>query len=365
MTGIRARRWLWIGLVAVGVLAVVAVTALHFAAKALKGQIEQALGPDSEVGAIAVGWSTIEIRNLRIRGPKGWPAEDALRAERIVVAPDLRALLSAAPRVHRITVEKGYLSMVRVRDGRLRVVPGLTESKPAGKSGVRPPTVALGAVELRDTAMDFYDETVRRPAHRLRLENLQALVEDLRVPDLSGRTRLKLEAMVKGVQRNGTAAVQGWVEIATRDSEIVTRLRGVDLVALQPYLIKAAETGVRRGSLDLDLNSVVRKNALRAPGTMTLTGLELAEGGGALGTFMGMPRQAVLAALRNNQGQIRMNFTLEGRLDDPKFSLNESFATRVGAGVAQTLGVSIEGLARGVGGAARGVGDTLRGLFGR
>lgn len=366
MRGAKTGRWLLIVTGAVGVLAVAVAAGLHFATKALKSQVEQELGPESEVGEIAVGWSAIEIRGLRMRSPKGWPAEDVLRAERIVLAPDLRALLSAKPRVHRITVEKGYLSMVRARDGRLRVVPGMTEKKAdARKADAQTQSVAIGAVELRDSTLEFFDETVRRPAHLLRLENLQAVVEDLRMPDLAGRTRLKLDATVRGVQRNGTVALHGWAELVTRDSEITTRLRGVDLVALQPYLIKAAETGVRRGTLDLDLSSVVRRNALRAPGTLTLTGLELAQSGGALGTFMGMPRQAVLGALANNKGQIRMNFTLEGRLDDPKFSLNETIATRVAAGIAGTLGVSIEGLARGVGDAARGVGDTIRGLFGR
>jgi uncharacterized protein involved in outer membrane biogenesis len=366
MANTRLMRWALIALAALVLFAAAAFAGLHFATKALKSQIEQALGPESEVGEIVVGWSAIEIRGLRIRAPKGWPAEDALRAQRIVVAPDLRALLAAQPRVHRITVEQGYISLLRARDGRLRVVPSLMEKKPAAGAGGAPaPSVAIGAVELRDSVVEFFDATVRQPAHRLRLEQLQAVIDDLRVPELAGRTRLKLEATVKGVQRNGTLSLAGWAELTTRDSEITTRMRGVDLVAFQPYLIKAAEAGVRRGTLDLDLNSVVRKNALRAPGTLTLSGLELAQGGGTLGTFMGMPRQAVLAALRDKKGQIRLSFTLEGRLDDPQFSLNESFATRVGAGIADTLGVSIEGLARGAAGAARGVGDTLRGLFGK
>lgn len=185
------------------------------------------------------------------------------------------------------------------------------------------------------------------------------------MPDLAGRTQLRLEGVVKGVQRNGTLSINGWGELAAKDSEIATRLRGVDLIAFQPYLIKAAETGVKRGTLDLDLKSTVRKNVLHAPGTLTLTGLELASGGGAFGTFMGMPRQAVLNSLKNRNDQITMRFTLEGNLKDPKFSLNESFARRVGSGIAESLGVSIEGLARGVGDATRGVGESVRRLFGK
>ena len=59
-----------------------------------------------------------------------------------------------------------------------------------------------------------------------------------------------------------------------------------------------------------------------------------------------------------------MQFTLEGDLNDPKFSLNE-VVKRLGSGFADALGVSVAGLARGAGNAARGVGDAVRKLFGK
>jgi hypothetical protein len=69
--------------------------------------------------------------------------------------------------------------------------------------------------------------------------------------------------------------------------------------------------------------------------------------------------------MKNRKDQITINFTLDGNLNDPKFSLNESFALRIGAAVAQTLGISIEGIAKGVGGAAEGLGGVVRKLFGK
>ena len=55
-----------------------------------------------------------------------------------------------------------------------------------------------------------------------------------------------------------------------------------DLVTLQAYLLKAAETGVKRGTLDLDLNASVKKGILHAPGTLTLKNLELSSTSGTL-----------------------------------------------------------------------------------
>jgi hypothetical protein len=101
----------------------------------------------------------------------------------------------------------------------------------------------------------------------------------------------------------------------------------------------------------------VKDKQLHAPGKVTLTGLELSSGSGPLATFAGVPRQAVLVAM-GRDGRIEIAFTLEGRLDDPSFSINEAFALRTAASLAKSLGVSLEGVVEGVGG-------VLKGLLGR
>src|SRR5690606_18693086 len=132
----------------------------------------------------------------------------------------------------------------------------------------------------------------RRPTHKTRLEKLQATVDDLALPTLTGRTRMKLEGTVKGIRHDGRLTLEGWAELAARNSDIRTTLRRVDLTALEPYLIKTSETGVRRGSFDLDLRSRVRANRLHAPGKATLSDLELRADSGPFATFMGVPRRA-------------------------------------------------------------------------
>jgi hypothetical protein len=153
---------------------------------------------------------------------------------------------------------------------------------------------------------------------------------------------------------------------STRDSQLRSTLRGIDLVALQPYLLKAADGGVRAGTLDLELASTVERARLRAPGRLSLSGLELAP---ASGSFLGLPREAVLALLKNRAGRIELDFVLDGRLDDPRFSLSEDLAVRVAAGLAESLGVGLGDLARGVGGAGQRAIDAatgaIRGLLGR
>jgi hypothetical protein len=356
------RRRLLIAAAVLGVLVIALVIAYRFALQRLHGALLQALGPRASVGAIEVGWNRIEVRGLRIQaqreGPQRWPAEDELRAERVQLVPDLRSAFSGKWRVGRIVVDKPYLSLYRSRDGKLHVLPALLD-KPASpaqsqaQDTAAAPLVLIDRVELQDAEVDFYDASVRQPAHRMRLAALQATVRDLKLPALDQPLGLDVEAVFKGPQRDGKLRIAGQLTPATHDAKLKADVNGVDLVALEPYLLKVAEGGVKRGSLDLKLDATVQQNRLKAPGTLTLKQVEL----GKSGHFAGIPQRAVLAAM-SRDNRIEVQFTLAGRLDDPNFSLNEDFATRIASALAEKLGVS-------VGGVVEGVGGVIKGLLGR
>jgi hypothetical protein len=353
MTAGRGRRWGWIGAGVLAVLIAGGIVGFRVAVGMLKGRVADALGSESEIADLRVGWSSVDVEGLRIEGPRGWPAVDALRSERVTIVPSLRGVLSGELRVRSITVERPYLSALRTQDGKLQLVPSLWAGtgQPADTSPPAAPgsTVTIDRIALRDGVLEFFDATVTRPPLRIQLEQVQATVLDVVTPALTGRTRFELTAVLKSEQHDGTVTIAGWVEIATRDSSVKTTLRSVDLLAVQPYLIKGDERGLEKGSLDLDLQSEVRKNRLHAPGKFTISGMKLAPAQSAFGTFMGLPRDAVMASLENEDDEIAVDFVLEGDIDDPSFSLNETLTTRLAASLADALGVSLGGLVKGVG----------------
>jgi len=349
----------------------------HFAVEKLREEVTRALGPNAEIASIETSFTGVTINGIRIRASQGWPADEELSARRVTVRPDWGALLSRNIRIADIEIEGAYLSLLRRKNGKLALLPSLLEQpgktapntpspdakdKPDAAAAI--PEVTIARVRLVEAAVDFFDASVRQPAHKLRLEQTSVTLGTLRLPALSGQTDIEIEGVIKGVRQDGKLALKGWAEIATRDSDIQARLNSVDLVAFQPYLIKAAETGVKKGTLDLNMKSVVKRNRLHAPGRVTLSGLELSTGG----TFMGMPRETVVRMLKDKKGQITADFVLEGNIDDPKFSLNEKFLTQVGAATANVLGISLEGLAKGIGGAGgsavSGIGSAVGKLFG-
>ncbi|HEY1373142.1 MAG TPA: DUF748 domain-containing protein [Candidatus Binatia bacterium] len=356
------------------VVLLLAAVGFHFAVAKLKERVVAALGAGSEVKELRVSWNAIELVGLAVPGPKGWPTARTLEADRIRLVPSLRSLLSNDLKIAAIEIEKPYLSLYRT-PGKVALVPTMLhagENPDGEKASAR--TVTIDRITVHDGVMEIYDATVGPKPVKTRLEAIQATVKDVVAPALEDKAEFDIDAVVKGARRDGKAKVTGWVAQHGRDSSSHIVLDGVDLVSLQPYLARKGDVRVERGSLDLDLKSEVRDNQLDGKGKVVLRDLQLAQSGGFMSTFMGVPRNAVVNSLKDNNGVIDLDFTLKGDVSRPSFSLNEQLSTRIAAGLAGSLGVSVKGLVEGVGGlgekgvegvgkAAGGIGSTIKDIF--
>jgi hypothetical protein len=371
------KRWQAIAIVVIAVLAIGVLVGYHLGVRLLQDKVVAALGPGSRLTELKVNWFSIELLGLSIDGPKGWPAARTFEAERVTIVPDLRTLFTDKIGISSIVVEKPYLSVLRL-PGQLVMVPTLMErdgnKRNGGSSQASIRAVMISTIKLKDGSLDLYDATVSRPPLKTRMEEVEAVIRDVAAP-ASEKTHFDLGGVVKGVKRDGRAKVSGWVGPGARDSSSRIELEAVDLVALQPYLVKKNEAQVAKGTLDLKLASEVRNNNLDGKGKVILDGLEFAPARGYFDTFMGLPRNAVISFLKDNNNAIDLDFTLKGNTSNPNFSLNESLSTRIATAMAGQLGVSIRNVAEGLGTLGRkgmegasdvveGVGSAVKRLFG-
>jgi Domain of Unknown Function (DUF748) len=371
------KRWQAIAIVVIAVLAIGVLVGYHLGVRMLQDKVVAALGPGSRLTELKVNWFSIELVGLSIDGPKGWPAARTFEAERVTIVPDLRTLFTDKIGIASIVVEKPYLSVLRL-PGKLVMVPSLMErdgnKRNGGSSQASTRAVMISTIKLKDGSLDLYDATVSRPPLKTRMEEIEAVIREVAAP-ASEKTHFDLDGIVKGVKRDGRAKVSGWVGPGARDSSSRIVLEAVDLVALQPYLVKKNEAQVAKGSLDLKLASEVRNNNLDGKGKVILHDLEFAPGRGYFDTFMGLPRNAVISFLKDNNNAIDVDFTLKGNTRNPNFSLNERLSTRIATAMAGQLGVSIQNVAEGLGTLGRkgmegagavveGVGSKVKRLFG-
>jgi uncharacterized protein involved in outer membrane biogenesis len=372
------KRWQIVVLAALLLLGAGIVTGYRWGVRLLRDRVVEALGPGSNIAALKVNWFSLDLLGVTIEAPQDWPTARAFRAERITIVPSLGTLLTDQIHISSIVFEKPYLAVLRTRE-KLVIVPGLTAT-PAGKKNADARlghasrrTVTISKITMQQGVVELFDAAVSRPPLKTRLERVDAVIRDIAVPWLT-KTHFELSAIVKGTTRDGRAKASGWVGSTRRDSSSQITLYGVDLVSLQPYLVRIGEARVRKGTLDLRLNSEVRASRLDGKGKIIIRDLEFAPARGYFETFMGIPRSALISFLKNHENAIDIDFILAGDTSHPRFSINEAIATRVAMGMAAQLGVSIRGLAEdfgvlgrrsveGAAGVAEGVGSVIRGLF--
>jgi hypothetical protein len=340
-----------------------------FAAHDARHRILQALGPRTTVGSISLNYPTVTLHDVHVAAadaPGAWPADREFDAQEVAVditAASLWAYRRGEPlAIADVRVRDGTLVMLRT-PGHLTILPALRDTSRAeaaalqgsqpGAPGATATALVLQHLRFDRMAVDLYDATVPggKPQH-LRFEQVQGTVADLALPRLAQPVVLDLQGVLKGIERDGQVSLKGSVTPAAHDANLAIRLVGVDMVALQPYLLRLGERSVKHGRLDLSMDAGVADRAVHAPGELAITGLEFGDAEG--GTFAGVGRRAVLAALKRD-GRIALKFTLEGRTDDPKFSLDESLTVRLAAGLGESLGVGVKGVVEGVGGLFKGL----------
>jgi uncharacterized protein involved in outer membrane biogenesis len=196
------KRWGYIILALLVLFLGAGALAFRMATQVLKGKVMAALGPGSEVAELKVGWSSVELVDLNLEGPTGWPTARSFHAERVKIVPSLRTLLTDKIEIVSLSVDKPYLSMVRV-PGKLVMVPTLIETRQKEKdrrsNGARSTrTVAISRIAFKDGVIEVFDSTVSQPPLKIRLEAIEAVVRDVVAPSLNERTRFDLSAVVKG-----------------------------------------------------------------------------------------------------------------------------------------------------------------------
>lgn len=359
------RRWLLAGAAVVAVALGVVIFAAHDA----KHRILQALGPRTTVGSISLSYPTVTLHDVRVAAsdtPGAWPAGEEFDAQEVAVditAASLWAYRRGEPlAIADVRVRDGTLVMLRTPD-RLTLLPALRDTTRAQAAALRAsqavpagettPALVIRHMAFERMAVDLHDATLPDGrTHKLHFEQVHGSVAGLALPRLAQPIALDLQGVLKGVERDGRVSIRGSLAPAAHDASLAIRLAGVDMIALQPYLLKFGERAVRHGTLDLALDADVANRQVHAPGQLTITGLEFGDSEG--GTFAGVERRAVLAALKRD-GRISLKFTLEGRTDDPKFSLDERLGLRIAAGLGEAVGVSVKGVVQGVGSVIKGL----------
>ena len=336
------------------VLAAGVFSGFRIALHSVGEKMQTLLGPQGQVEDIRIKLTGVEILGLKIgtprtRGdaPSDWPDIDPLRVDRIFIEPSFASLFFSGTVLRNVRIEGASLAVLRTRDGRLKILPGMLDNtrkktssgEKGGGGGKKPAPLTIEKIELVGSAIDFFDASIRSETHKARLERINATIGKVNFPERDGFTSVDLTGIVKGKRNDGKLTLTGSIELATLESGITAHLRGIDLFVMTPYLLKKGDKGIDGGTLDIDVKSAVRQGKLHAPGTLTIDGLRVSPSGE--NAFLGVSLENVASLLKDRLGKISFNFVVEGDIGESGFLSSERLVVHVDSPMASYFGIRL------------------------
>lgn len=334
----------------------------------VQARLKVLIGPDVSVGNVTARWNRIELDQVRIARHGGGPFVNRFTCGRIVINPSLLSLFSGHLDIKEILIEKPYLLLEIKPDGSFAtILPPRPAAPTSAATAVLP--VRIAAVRITNGATDLLDWQVARrngvgisnPKERYHLTSMQDVAFSagaFTLPLSESSLPVKLELAFKG---GGHLKIAGDIAPKGLDSHLKLDLIGLNITRYRPYFIKPGDLNVTAGSLSATCSLTIQKRTLNAPGSLSLKGLAF-DRSSAKGVLLGVPAWALVSFLSDNKDELSVNFTVNGNLDNPRFSVQQSLVDQIASSLSSKIGVpSISGVGKGI----MGVGEKgIKALFG-
>jgi len=217
------------------------------------------------------------------------------------------------------------------------------------KNGNKPSSeFRIQKVEIINGSLDYIDEEVSGGPVTTELRNIDIESENIIFPLQDNLTDYRFTAKVSGKLSAGIIKSEGKIALKTFDMDSRIKANNLDVTHFKPYFKKKSTVNIKRGFLDLDMDMKIISGKINAPGRSVLRELQFDSGSGVKGKFLKLPVHAIMAFLKDNKNQIAFDFTLEGDLDNPKFSLSEGVVDKLTIGIAEKLGVPVESISESI-----------------
>ncbi|MBZ0157081.1 MAG: DUF748 domain-containing protein [Alphaproteobacteria bacterium] len=328
----------------------------------LKHELEGVLGKDFTVEEISLGLEGVEARNVRLA--KG--GELFFKVDRLIVRADLIGFLKKKHIISRLVLERPFLRISLNKKGQVEnpFEKGKRE-KGGAFSLVQVPSLVIEEILIREGELFYCDGKVANPPHRARLDSLSLSLKSLSFPLRDEWSPYTLTAGIPGKEKDAHLEWKGRTNFRTLDTDASIVLKQLDITAFKPYFQRKGDADVSRGFLGITMDLRIRDKTVRGPGEAVIRELAFGPGKGLGESVMGIPRGMVIRFLKNHNNEIALHFVIEGKMDDPTFSLAENLTKRLAVGLAQNLGLSVVNAGKSVVElGAKGVGQVGKGIKG-
>jgi uncharacterized protein involved in outer membrane biogenesis len=319
----------------------------HNANRIIRYELQQFLGRGFSVGDIAVRWGGVTARDIKLDRPDG---REAFSSKDLGVRASVIGLLRKENIISDVTLDSPYLLLEMDKRGEI-ILPLPPRNKAPStaeenkKSMGKDTPFLVKKFKVKGGSLDYLDRKVSVTPALIKMREVRADLKNFAVPPDDRISNYELAAVIPGRMQKGTLSAEGAINLSTRDTKSALRIRDLDITQLRPYFEKKGDVEVAQGLLSLDADITIQNRKIHSVGTVTIKNLEFSKGGGS---FLGLPLLAVTKLLKDNHEQISLDFTIDGDLDNPKFSFTENFVQKLSLSLAKSLGMPIESIGKSV-----------------
>jgi Domain of Unknown Function (DUF748) len=334
----------------------------------VQARLKNLAGTDISVEKVTARWNKIELNQVRIVHRGNGPFASRLSCGRIVIRPSLLSLFSGRLDISEIQLDKPYLLLEINPDGSFAKILQSRPAPPAGSSAAILP-VRIAGLRISNGTIDLLDWQIARKNHigisnprdRYHLTSLQDISFSAGVLDfpVSERpTPVRLELTATG---GGHLLIAGDIAPKGLDSKLKLNLTGLDITHYRPYFLKPGDLDISAGSLSVASTLTINKRILNAPGSLHLKGLAF-DHASAKGALLGVPSWALVSFLSDNKDELSVSFTVNGSLDNPRFSIHQSLIDQIAMALSSKIGVpTVSSVGKGILGITE---KGIKGMFG-
>jgi len=317
----------------------------YYGVKLIQTQLQKRMGPGMTIAEIQVRSTHLSAKGIRYEDPQS--REKLLEIEELKIYPDITSFLGGGMKIRAVTMVRPSFNFSRSKEGSwagawggMEKEEGKDLSRPEGDKERESFHLKIEKIRIEKGSVDFEDRKTGEPSAQIRLRDLDLEIRNLQYPVISAHSPMLLKSKIKGMAKDGEIHSEGWLDLKTMDMETSFQVREMEVKLLEPYYRKRVSAEIESGHIYMDAKITLEKKVINAPGRLELVNLKIKEEG----TVLWIPAKTIASVLKDKGDRIKTDFHVKGRVDDPRFSLQENFLNRVGFSLAETFGIPIKGV---------------------
>ncbi len=363
------KKWMILAGVIVGIFIVGYLALSYYSVRFVQGRLEKVIGPGFAIAEIKVRPTYLSAKGIRYEDSR---LKKGVLIEEMRIYPGFSSLFSRTLRIREWTIVNPSFSFYRSRVGEVVgpwLFPGKEKQRPEASSRKKegkgePVEIRIDRLRILKARVDFEDEKAGEPPAMIGLRRLDLDLREIRYPMISAHSPVEIKGAVEGNPKEGEIQVKGWIDLVTMDMEISFKAHGIAVRLFEPYYRKRVSAEIESGYSNIESKISVVKREVDAPGRLELVDLLIKQGGGeGGGTVLWIPANTLVSLLKQKGNRVNVKFRVKGSLDDPRFSIQEAFLTRVAVSLAVALGIPIKVVGEtAIEGTGKGVEELVKGL---